>query len=204
VHLAVYLPLPVPLAAALSAGRLARRLDPRLATWLLTCSALVLAAATTTVLSVLVVAGLIQIPLIARLAKLSLQVIHHDRATSTSVALLAAIALSTATTAAARMIWRRARALLVAADQARCLPGSGLRSRHHWFTAAVQLAAAPPERLGQTMGAAELGRKAGDAGGPLLVGAIAATASLSTGMITLSVVVAATAAGVLLRRGGGI
>jgi hypothetical protein len=52
-------------------------------------------------------------------------VIQQDGATSISVALLAAIALSAATTAAARMIWRRARALLLAAEQARCLPGSG-------------------------------------------------------------------------------
>jgi len=61
VHLAVYLPLLVPLVAALSAGRLARRFDPRLATWLLTCSAVMLAAATGTVLSLLVLAGLIKL-----------------------------------------------------------------------------------------------------------------------------------------------
>ncbi|MGH3575430.1 MAG: hypothetical protein ACRDUW_27030 [Pseudonocardiaceae bacterium] len=36
--------------------------------------------------------------------------------------------------------------------------------------------AAAPERLGQTMGAAEVGRELGDAGGPLLVGAVAAAA----------------------------
>ena len=44
-HLAVYLPLVAPVFAALSAGRLAARLDPRLATWLLTETALVLAGA---------------------------------------------------------------------------------------------------------------------------------------------------------------
>jgi MFS family permease len=54
-------------------------------------------------------------------------------------------------------------------------------------------ATAPQGRLGQTMGAAELGREAGDAGGPLLVGAIAAAASLATGMIILGVLVAAAA-----------
>ena len=47
---------------------------------------------------------------------------------------------------------------------------------------------APPERLGQTMGAAEIGRELGDAGGPLLVGAIAAAVSLSGGLATLGVV----------------
>jgi MFS transporter, DHA1 family, tetracycline resistance protein len=51
---------------------------------------------------------------------------------------------------------------------------------------------APAERLGETMGAAEVGRELGDAGAPLLVGAIAAASTLSTGLlgaaIALSVV----------------
>ena len=45
----------------------------------------------------------------------------------------------------------------------------------------------PPERLGQTMGAAEVGRELGDAGGPLLVGAIAAGATLGAGFLGLAV-----------------
>jgi MFS family permease len=57
-------------------------------------------------------------------------------------------------------------------------------------------AGTPPQRLGQTMGAAEVGRELGDAGGPLLVGAIAAAATLGTGFLGLAVVlvVAAVAA----------
>jgi len=47
---------------------------------------------------------------------------------------------------------------------------------------------APPERLGQTMGAAEIGRELGDAGGPLLVGAIAAAVSLTGGLAALAIV----------------
>ncbi|WP_433256006.1 MFS transporter [Streptosporangium sp. CA-135522] len=47
---------------------------------------------------------------------------------------------------------------------------------------------APPERLGQTMGAAELGRELGDAGGPLLVAAVAVAATLTWGYATLAVV----------------
>ncbi|MFG2955024.1 MFS transporter [Streptomyces sp. NPDC048291] len=39
----------------------------------------------------------------------------------------------------------------------------------------------PTERLGQTMGAAELGRELGDAGGPLLVAAVASLATLTYG-----------------------
>ncbi|SFW79230.1 MFS transporter [Amycolatopsis australiensis] len=47
-------------------------------------------------------------------------------------------------------------------------------------------AATPPERLGQTMGAAEVGRELGDAGGPLLVGAVAAAGSLGLGLSGLA------------------
>jgi DHA1 family tetracycline resistance protein-like MFS transporter len=48
----------------------------------------------------------------------------------------------------------------------------------------------PPERLGQTMGAAEIGRELGDAGGPLLVGAVAAAVTLNAGLLTVSAVLA--------------
>ncbi|HEY2057470.1 MAG TPA: MFS transporter [Amycolatopsis sp.] len=44
----------------------------------------------------------------------------------------------------------------------------------------------PAERLGQTLGSAEVGRELGDAGGPLLVGAIATAATLGTGMLGLA------------------
>jgi predicted MFS family arabinose efflux permease len=47
---------------------------------------------------------------------------------------------------------------------------------------------APEGRMGQTMGAAEVGRELGDAGGPLLVGALAA-ASLSVGLAGLAAAV---------------
>lgn len=49
----------------------------------------------------------------------------------------------------------------------------------------------PQERLGQTMGAAEVGRELGDAGGPLLVGAIATAATLGAGYVGLAVVLVA-------------
>lgn len=49
----------------------------------------------------------------------------------------------------------------------------------------------PPERIGRTMGSAELGRELGDAGGPLLVGGIATLASLPLGLGALALVVAA-------------
>ncbi|ANS69074.1 arabinose efflux permease family protein [Streptomyces lincolnensis] len=53
----------------------------------------------------------------------------------------------------------------------------------------------PRERLGQTMGAAELGRELGDAGGPLLVAGVAAAATLSYGYGVLAVVLVCGAVG---------
>lgn len=58
-------------------------------------------------------------------------------------------------------------------------------------------ASTPRERLGQTMGAAEVGRELGDAGGPLLVGAIAATVTLGAGFVGLAVLLAIAGAAVL-------
>ncbi|WP_285245527.1 MFS transporter [Pseudarthrobacter sp. fls2-241-R2A-127] len=49
----------------------------------------------------------------------------------------------------------------------------------------------PPERMGRTMGSAELGRELGDAGGPLLVGGIATATALPFGLGVLAVLVGA-------------
>jgi len=57
----------------------------------------------------------------------------------------------------------------------------------------------PAERLGQTMGAAEVGRELGDAGGPLLVGAVAAAVTLNGGLAALAFVLAVTALAVWFR-----
>jgi MFS family permease len=54
-------------------------------------------------------------------------------------------------------------------------------------------ATAPKERLGQTMGAAEVGRELGDAGGPLLVGAVAASISLIPALLVFGGFLTATA-----------
>jgi MFS family permease len=59
--------------------------------------------------------------------------------------------------------------------------------------------AAPEGRLGQTMGAGEVGRELGDAGGPLLVGAISPI-GLSVALLGLAVAVGMSAA-VGLRAG---
>ena len=63
--------------------------------------------------------------------------------------------------------------------------------------ASLALAAvSPPERLGQTMGSAEIGRELGDAGGPLLVGALATAATLAAGFLGLAVALALAAGAV--------
>ncbi|MFD4530407.1 MFS transporter [Streptomyces sp. NPDC058470] len=55
---------------------------------------------------------------------------------------------------------------------------------------ATLAAGTPQERLGQTMGAAELGRELGDAGGPLLVAGVATVATLTYGYGVLAVLLA--------------
>ncbi|MCU7731029.1 MFS transporter, partial [Actinoplanes sp. KI2] len=65
---------------------------------------------------------------------------------------------------------------------------------------AALAASTPKERLGQTMGTAELGRELGDAGGPLLVAGVATYASLGLGFVVLGVLLAAGAVLALGRR----
>lgn len=57
---------------------------------------------------------------------------------------------------------------------------------------AALAASAPAGRLGQTMGAAEVGRELGDAGGPLLVAGVASAAALPAGLLALAALLAAT------------
>lgn len=64
---------------------------------------------------------------------------------------------------------------------------------------AVLAASTPPERLGATMGSAELGRELGDAGGPLLVGVVAVALAPAAGFLVLAGVVALPTAAVARR-----
>ncbi|WP_269809774.1 MFS transporter [Kineosporia sp. NBRC 101677] len=65
---------------------------------------------------------------------------------------------------------------------------------------AALAASTPEERMGQTMGSAELGRELGDAGGPLLVAGVAAASALVYGYAALAVILAA---GALIALVGG-
>ena len=124
-HIAVYLPLALPLLAAFSARWLAARLEPRTATWLLTGSALVLAAASGAALAILAATVLGQIPLLAFIGHWSAAVLRRDDPISVSLAIAACLALAAAVGAAVRSAARRVRALAGAAAVARRLPYHG-------------------------------------------------------------------------------
>lgn len=123
-HLAVYLPLLFPVPAALAAGPLAVRLEPRLATWLLTAAGLILASSSTVVLGLLALSGLVRIPLVAALKGYSPDVVARQDPAAWPAALAGAILLALAATATVRLTARRAGALWSAALDAACLPGS--------------------------------------------------------------------------------
>lgn len=65
---------------------------------------------------------------------------------------------------------------------------------------AALAASTPQERLGQTMGSAELGRELGDAGGPLLVAAVATLATLTYGYAALALLLTTGPAITLVHR----
>ncbi|MGW7527635.1 M56 family metallopeptidase [Streptomyces sp. NPDC054783] len=121
-HVAVYLPLLLSLIAPLGARPLAERCEPRLATWLLTASALVLGVAGTISLGLLAVAGLIRAPQLAALGHWSAGTAQHEDPAALSVSLIAGLLLGGAVLMAARMLWRRARSLAAAAWEAACMP----------------------------------------------------------------------------------
>jgi Zn-dependent protease with chaperone function len=121
-RIAVYLPLLLSLLAPLGARPLSERCEPRLATWLLTASALALGAASTVSLGLLAVAGLIRLPLVAGLGHWSTDLAQRDDPAELSVSLLAGLLLGGAVVMAARMLWRRARTLASAVLEAACMP----------------------------------------------------------------------------------
>jgi Zn-dependent protease with chaperone function len=124
---AVYLPLVLPVIVALAAWPVAVRLAPGLATWLLTASSVVLAAATGAALGVLVIAGALHVPQVAALGHVSLQALRGgDLASSVPMAVVAGLTLLAAAAAALRAAWRRARALVAAGHAAACLPAGQL------------------------------------------------------------------------------
>lgn len=123
-HYAVYLPLILPLLAALAARPLADRMPPAMASWLLTGSALALAAASSAVLGLLTLAALVRIPWVASAGDLSRPVISQDDPAAVPVSIVAGALLAAAATAAARALYRKYSAISTASRHARSLPGT--------------------------------------------------------------------------------
>ncbi|GAA2638469.1 hypothetical protein SMC26_35130 [Actinomadura fulvescens] len=67
---------------------------------------------------------------------------------------------------------------------------------------AALAATTPASHFGQTLGAAKVGRELGDAGGPLLVTAVATAATLTYGYAVLALLLAALALVFIAMRGG--
>ncbi len=120
-----YLPLALPLIATVAARPLAERLQPRVATWLITLSSLALTAVGGAMLGVLALGGAIRIPQVAAIGHLSLPVIRRSEDTSLPVALVAGLVLLAATCSMLYALVRQVRAVRAATRAARDLPGDG-------------------------------------------------------------------------------
>jgi len=124
-RVAVYLPLLLPMLAAVSSRWLAGRMHPRVATWLLTATAVGLALASGFALTALAATAIGQIPLLAALGNWSVGELRRDDPASSTLALFACLLLVAALAAAGRAAVRRARSLIDAARTARRLPTVG-------------------------------------------------------------------------------
>jgi Zn-dependent protease with chaperone function len=113
---AVYVPLLLSVLAAVSAQRIAGRLEPVTATWLLTASAVVLAAASLASLAALALTVIGQVPELAAHAHWSPRVLRRDDPIWLPVAVTACILLGGALAAACRVA---ARCLCALGDAAR-------------------------------------------------------------------------------------
>jgi len=107
----VYLPLLVPVLAAAAARPLAARLEPRLATWLLTATTVALAAFSTAALALMTASALARSPLLAALGDYSQPVLRRGDPVPALAGMAAALLLTAAAVAVAVVIRARARAL---------------------------------------------------------------------------------------------
>ena len=107
----VYLPLLVPVLAAAAARPLAARLEPRLATWLLTAATVALAVFSTAALALLAASALAQVPFLASLGNYSQPVLRSGDPVPAVAGSAAALLLTAAAVAVAVVIRGRGRAL---------------------------------------------------------------------------------------------
>ena len=107
----VYLPLLVPVLAAAAARPLAARLEPRLATWLLTATTVALAAFSTAALALMAASALARVPVLAALGDYSQPVLRRGDPVPALAGMAAALLLTVAAVTVAVVIRARARAL---------------------------------------------------------------------------------------------
>lgn len=107
----LYLPLVIPALAGATARPLASRMEPRQATWLLTCAAVALAACSTAALALLAAFAVARAPVLAALGDYSQSVFRHGDPISPATGAVAGLALLSAAVAVVVMFRNRARAL---------------------------------------------------------------------------------------------
>ncbi len=117
----LYLPLVIPALAAAAARPLAARLEPRLATWLLTCATVALAGCSTAALALLAAFAAARAPALAMLGGYSQAVMLRVDPIPVATGSVAALALAGAGVAVAVIFRNRARGL--AHDSIVVVPG---------------------------------------------------------------------------------
>jgi Zn-dependent protease with chaperone function len=121
----ILLSLLFPLAAAPLARWVTRRVEPRLATCLMTAAAVLLAGTSGGALGLLVLSELARMPALARLGHWSAAIVADGGLPAGRTSLAAGVLLGAALSAAGAFAVRRARALADARRHARELPGRG-------------------------------------------------------------------------------
>jgi Peptidase family M48 len=118
----LYLPLVVPAVAGLAARPLAERLEPRLATWLLTSAAVALAICSTAALAMLAGFAAARAPVLAVLGHYSHSVMQRFDPIPVTAGAVAALALAGVSVGVAVIFRNRARGLAESYRRAACLP----------------------------------------------------------------------------------
>ena len=119
----ILLSLLFPLAARPLAQAVSTRIEPRLATWLMACAALLLAGTSCGALGLLALSPLVRMPWLARLGHWSSTIVAGAGLPGGWTSLVAAVALGAAIIAMLAFAIRRARALADVRQHARALPG---------------------------------------------------------------------------------
>src|SRR5262249_39513096 len=122
----LYLPLVIPALAGVAARPLAARLEPRLATWLLTAATVALAACSTDARPLLAGVGAARCPALAAVRDYSLAVMRRADPIPLTAGALAALALAGVAVAVAVIFRNRARGLAESYRRAAGLPAESI------------------------------------------------------------------------------